>query len=232
MGIPRSLESHLAQRRTAESIAGRRFGRLVVVQRHASTGKNSRWECRCDCGNPTVVFGANLRRGMTSSCGCLEREARATGPNRTHGACGTPTYGVWAGMLSRCNQPKNSAWKYYGGRGIKVCERWSGPMGFANFLADVGERPSSNLSIDRFPDNNGNYEPGNVRWATTQQQAMNKRHSMIRGKPPLKLSPEQIERASEMLCSGVARRLVAESFGVSVNTVTRALQRRQHDRAA
>lgn len=101
------------------------------------------------------------------SCGCV----KARGANRTHGMSGTSEYAIWEGIVRRCTNPRVKEWALYGGRGITVCDRWR--ASFVNFLADVGARPSKRHSIDRYPDRNGNYEPGNVRWATQREQMRN-----------------------------------------------------------
>lgn len=108
----------------------------------------------------------------TESCGCLREEMR---PNLhlTHGYSDTRLYGIWNSMIQRCTNPNVKAFKDYGGRGIRVCDKWLNS--FEDFLADIGERPSLKHSLDRYPNNDGNYEPGNVRWATTQEQSRNKR---------------------------------------------------------
>lgn len=166
----------------AIDLRGQRFGRLIVIERTGSDAHgNARWRCRCECGTHKGYSTQALRckRGARS-CGCLSRElsrARAIARNLRHGASRKgatwPEYAAWAGMKSRCLNPNDAAFKYYGGRGIKVCERWIDS--FDNFLADMGRRPSPDLSIDRFPDNDGNYEPGNCRWATWSQQMRNRR---------------------------------------------------------
>lgn len=123
--------------------------------------------CRCDCGAEKTVAGNTLRLGDARSCGCLIVDTQTK-----HGMYGTPTYGSWSRMIARCTNPKSNRYKYYGGRDIKVCERW---MLFVNFYADMGMRPSTKHSIDRI-DNDGDYEPRNCRWATAKEQSANKRH--------------------------------------------------------
>lgn len=147
---------------------GERFGRLTVRSEGIPTAHHRRVICRCDCGSIKTVHLNALRRGATRSCGCLRLET-----NRRHGMHKTPEYRVWAGMLDRCTNSKSRCWRNYGGRGIVVCQRWR--QSFEAFLQDVGRRPSPVHSIDRFPNNNGNYEPGNVRWATGREQRLNKR---------------------------------------------------------
>ena len=152
---------------------GTRFGRLVVLKR--SSGKEHRLLCECDCGSKKTIVAASLRHGQTRSCGCLQKE-RAIESRRIHGHCGSVrkasrTYTTWRGMMQRCTNPTHNRWERYGGRGITVCERW---LKFENFLADMGERPPGK-TIDRYPDTNGNYEPGNCRWATAGEQSNNRR---------------------------------------------------------
>lgn len=121
-----------------------------------------------------MVHGYTLRKGTSRSCGCLQKEMASE--RRTHGHSrgkhwnGTPTYLSWRAMKVRCTYAKHQGWKNYGGRGIKVCDRWLNS--FENFLADMKERPKG-TTLDRYPDNNGNYEPGNCRWATPKQQRHN-----------------------------------------------------------
>jgi hypothetical protein len=159
-------------------MTGRTFGRLRV-KRRATNGPRgkSRWHCLCACGHRTVVSGTNLRSGHSLSCGCLSLERmRGNNYNRRHGGAGTSLHNVWTGMNRRCSRPNNKSYKDYGARGIRVHPPWQDS--FALFrewvLANIGDRPSASYSLDRV-DNDGHYEPGNLRWATRSEQRRNRR---------------------------------------------------------
>lgn len=147
---------------------GNKFGKLTVLAKAPSRNYKSCWLCKCDCGIEHYVITNNLTSGHTKSCGCLTVEA-----NKTHG-CSSPEtaeYFIWKEMRSRCRNPLNKAWEYYGGRGIKVCERW---IKFENFLSDMGLKPAPGFTVERI-NNEGNYEPRNCKWATRKEQSANQR---------------------------------------------------------
>jgi hypothetical protein len=166
--------------RPCVDILGKRFGRIVVIEKTAKRSQESIvWKCRCDCGKETFVSTGNLRSGNTVSCGCFRREKTKLSFQK-HGCTAndrvTKEYRTWDAMKERCYNPKCKQFKNYGGRGIKVCDEWL--HSFENFLAylkanKMYPKPVG-MSIDRI-DNDGNYEPGNIRWATQSQQNCNQR---------------------------------------------------------
>lgn len=161
-------------------LLSKKFGRLTPLAVFEQTGqKEPRLLCLCDCGIVKSFFKASLRSGSTRSCGCLRNEITAK-TNTIHGAARgyrrTSEYHSWGAMIQRCSNPKNNRFRYYGARGIQVCVRWR--ESFNHFLADMGVKPSSGMSIERI-NNDGNYEPGNCHWATAIEQANNRRKRNI-----------------------------------------------------
>ena len=156
-------------------ITGETFGRLTVLGRgedhlFPSGQKRPTWRCRCECGNEVVVFARNLFTGNTTSCGCFAIECRTT-----HDKWGTKAYRTWDHMIQRCTNPKSTGYVYWGGRGIKVCDEWLNSFdAFYSYVSKLPHFGEEGRSLDRI-DNDGNYEPNNVRWATKSEQNANKR---------------------------------------------------------
>jgi len=150
---------------------GEQFGKWTVKEfshiKSRPSGNAEYWVCSCSCGTVTPVEWRELRKGNTTSCGCVRVK---------HGMDGTPIHNVWRNMRARCYNTNNPMYKHYGGRGITVCDRWKDS--FEDFYNDMGDRPSNKHSIDR-EDNNGNYESSNCRWATKIVQANNTRSTRL-----------------------------------------------------
>lgn len=151
-----------------------RVARLTIL-REAGRTRDGKvlWLCKCFCGQQKAITGRALKSGRTRSCGCLMRETSAR-THRTHGATGTPEYIAWQAMVRRCKDRNQRAFRHYGGRGIKVHPRWS--RSFTAFLSDLGPKPSPEHTLERI-NNEGDYEPGNVKWATRAVQARNHRRN-------------------------------------------------------
>lgn len=151
-------------------LVGKKFN-MLTVEGYAGKGK---WKCRCDCGNETVLHSYPIQHGIVKSCGCLPHKRRPRlnrRNNKNFVARQHPEYSLWCQMRARCQRQSHEAYHNYGGRGIRVCDRW---QDFSAFLEDMGPRPGKGYTVDRI-DNNKNYEPGNCRWATRAQQSRNSR---------------------------------------------------------
>lgn len=150
---------------SAKLYPGAQFGKLTVLERLPNRKGNPMLKCKCECGNESVVQGSNLTTGHTRSCGCIQIK---------HSQSYTREYKTWIAIKRRCCDPNNCGYPRYGAVGIKICDKWIND--FPAFYADMGPKPTPKHSIDR-KDNDGNYEPGNCRWATTAEQARNKRNN-------------------------------------------------------
>lgn len=156
---------------------GEKHAHLLLIsdafRRPGRTGYHFR--ALCDCGREHVALAYDISQGKTRSCGCTSSLESGIS-RRTHFMCDSPEYRAWCNMRNRCGDPTNRQWKDYGGRGIKVCERWL--ESFENFIADLGRKPGPRHSLGRI-DNDGDYEPGNVRWETRRQQSLNSRGNTL-----------------------------------------------------
>lgn len=168
--------------RGTRNLKGREYERLTVLEYVGSAGGSGAvWLCECKCGTLVEVPARLLKKRSKKSCGCLNTDTRrrmCRERNTTHGKSNTPEYRCWLHMNERCNNSNSPDYPDYGGRGITVCERWRGPHGFENFLADLGPRPSLTHSVGR-KENDGPYSPENTFWATPQEQGRNKRSNYL-----------------------------------------------------
>jgi hypothetical protein len=159
------------------------YGWLTVIRKSVCIGLKRPtvyWVCLCKCGVEFTANGQDIRAGKTSSCGCF-RIAHTIAKSTTHGQdrTGNKTreYVTWTLMKRRCYNKNDKSFTDYGGRGIKVCDRWLGDNGFINFFGDMGVKPTKNHTLDRYPNVNGDYAPDTCRWATQSEQCRNKRNN-------------------------------------------------------
>ena len=156
--------------RKLEINKGKRYNRLTVVKEVEQRNKVRRFLCECDCGNQKEFILYNLRNGNTTSCGCVRKEMMSE-QFKTHGMTNTKVFNAWMNMKRRCYEPNYKNYYLWGGRGVRVCDRWLNS--FENFFEDMGHPPEG-TSLDRFPNKDGDYSPDNCRWATKEEQDNNK----------------------------------------------------------
>lgn len=180
-------------------LTGKRFGRLTVIKREEGEYNTAHWECKCDCGKICIVQGRKLRDGLTKSCGCLQREI-AKNNHTKHGKSKHPLYSVWKGMRNRCNNRKDSKYKYYGGKGVKLCADWEDFQSFFDWSIKSGY--SDGLTIDRI-DNNKGYCPENCRWVTIEFQSRNRSNCFYITHNGVTMTASEWERAT-----GVCRKTI------------------------
>lgn len=164
-----------------KDITGNRFTEWTILgyagKSSGGARKRNMWWCKCSCGSVGKVSIQDLMSSTSRSCGCLSRRLTSA-RSKTHGMSQTKEYLAWKNMISRCGNIKNKSYADYGGRGVSVSSQWLGECGFVNFYSQVGPRPSDVHSLGRI-DNDGNYEPGNVRWESDFQQSCNKRNNIL-----------------------------------------------------
>lgn len=186
-------------------LTGQRFGQLIVIGYIGRIERSiAMWRCICDCGKEKTIRGVHLRNGHTISCGC-DSARRLT----THGLSKSlaSTHVSFSRMWQRCQNSRAPNYGFYGGRGIQICARWKS---FELFVEDMGARPKG-LSLDRFPDPNGNYEPGNCRWASASEQAQNRRST--------KLTDERVKLIIQRIREGDQFKKIASDENVSLTTI-------------
>lgn len=195
------------------ALAGNSYGNWTVLRQvDRPAGRRQQgtfWLCQCNCGFERVYAGGGIRANRLNAKGC----ERCRSHGATKGRSESATYTTWRGMMERCNNPNHVRYDLYGGRGIKVCQRWGS---FANFVADMGGRPLG-MTLDRI-DNSKGYEPGNCRWATA--------HTQMQNSSKAKLTAEAVRIIRARLENGEPRSPIADEYGVSVKTLSRIRTRK------
>ena len=188
-------------------LVNKRFGMLLVIKKAPNKGKKRAWVCKCDCGNETTTVTSNLLRKITRSCGCLRIK---------HNGVGTKIYGIWRGINNRCKNKNTSHWKYYGARGIKVCEEWENSFeAFREWALSSGYR--SGLQIDR-RESDGDYCPENCRWVTSKVNVRNRR--------TIKLNKKKVVEIKKLILKGSDLNEIAKVYGIHHATVWDIANRR------
>lgn len=164
--------------RALKDLTGQKFGRLTVIERVENKGKQTCWKCQCECGNEVIVQGNNLKNGHTVSCGCFRRE-KTSESHKTHGMARSKIYKTWKGIKKRCFNPNFKYYKDYGGRGITMFPEWiDDPKSFIDYVSKLPHFGEENYSLDRI-NNDGNYEPNNLRFTDRKTQSRNTRRNII-----------------------------------------------------
>jgi len=201
--VAKTISNRLANNR--QKMIGKTYNRLTILGVDHIDGSKTYYQCACICGNNCVVLHSRITSGRTASCGCYRKEIRTK-----HGRYGHRLYRIWNNMKQRCYSAQHPAYQYYGGRGIIICEEWK--TDFKNFYTwAVSNGYDPNLSIDRYPNKDGNYEPGNCRWATHTEQMQNTRRNVILSM----LMADAIRRDSRS-CA-----VISQEYGVSKTTIER-----------
>lgn len=203
-----------------KNLVGKRYSRLLVESYAGHIGKHNAFHCVCDCGGKVTTRGYLLTEGSTRSCGCLladkNREIRTT-----HGMANSQEYAIWRGMKNRCLNENVKSYADYGAKGVKICQRWidgeNGKTGFECFFEDVGPRPSKIYTIDRYPECDGDYRTGNVRWATRTEQQLNKS-----GNPRITFNGRTLQATEWETETGIPARQIHKRIGRGW-TIERAL---------
>lgn len=202
-------------------LTGRRFGRLTVIERDTSRKGRAHWFCKCDCGNVVSVYSFNLRNGTTKSCGCLRIE-KLVERHITHGLSGAKIHRVWEHIKGRCLNPNDKHYSYYGGRGISIEPSWINDFqAFYDYVSKLEHFGEDGYSLDRI-DNDGNYEPGNLRFATMKEQCRNRRNNRIHN-----INGVEVTTAELAEFSGINRGTVQSRInsGWATEDLTKPLQR-------
>lgn len=194
-------------------LADQRFGKLTAIKPVGRKNDKIVWLCRCDCGKTLNVVAGSLRSGNTKSCGAVDCCPRTKHGHTSRGRVSS-TWTCWNGMINRCYNPNSDWYHRYGGRGITICDRWLGKDGFQHFLMDMGEKPPG-LTIDRFPDKDGPYAPDNCRWATKQEQAINRSVT--------KLTEDLVKEIHALHTLGESNASIAARMDVSPSHVSKIL---------
>ena len=169
------------KRLTKEDMVGKKFGMLLVIDEAGVMNGCTSWLCKCECGQVKVLSCGSLRSGQIKSCGCLQKKSIKESNKKkiVHGMCDTHSYRVWRQIKDRCRNTRNKSYSDYGGRGICICDEWRDDfMSFYKYVSNLPNFEEVGYTLDRI-NNDGNYEPGNLRWSTRKEQANNRRTCRI-----------------------------------------------------